>query len=139
MSKWTKNSINVLTYKTIGCAIEVHSALGPGLLESIYEKCLIRELSLKNLQVKSQVRVPVNYKGLQVEADLRLDLIVEEILVIEVKAVEALNPVYTAQVLSYMKLLQLPKGILFNFCSSNLFKEGQRTFVNDIFAALPVK
>jgi GxxExxY protein len=137
MRIWTKDAINDLTYQIIGCAIEVHSTLGPGLLESVYERCMIRELALKDLRVRSQVRVPVNYKGVQLDADLRLDLIVEESIVIEIKAVEALNPVYAAQILSYMKLLQLPKGILFNFCSPNIFKEGQRTFVNDIFSALP--
>ena len=133
----TQGSIDDLTYKIIGCAIEVHKALGPGLLESIYEKCLIRELVLKNLNVRSQIKVPINYKGINLEADLRLDLLVEELIVVEIKAVEALNPVYEAQILSYMRLLEKPKGILLNFCSKNIFKEGQKTFVNNLYASLP--
>ncbi len=137
MAKWTKNSINELSYAIIGCSIEVHRALGPGLLESIYEKCMVRELLIRNMSVKSQMKVPVNYKGLDLEADLRLDLLVENAIVVEMKAVEAINPVYEAQVLSYMKLLEKPKGILFNFCCTNIFKEGQKTYVNDLFSTLP--
>jgi GxxExxY protein len=139
MDRWTKKAINDLSYQIIGCAIEVHSDLGPGLLESVYEKCVARELSLRNLYVETQIKVPVNYKGFYLDADLRLDLLVEKSVIVEIKAVEAINPVYEAQVLSYMKLLQKPKGILFNFCSANIFREGQRTFVNDIFASLPEK
>lgn len=133
----SRKYIDDLTYKIIGSAIEVHKILGPGLLESVYERCLIRELALSELEVKWQMRVPVNYKGLDLEADLRLDLLVEDLIVVEIKAVEALNAVYEAQVLSYMKLLEKPKGILFNFCCTNIFKEGQKTFVNNIYAGLP--
>ena len=137
MQKMTKAAINDLSYKIIGCAIEVHSNLGPGLLESIYERCLTRELQLRNLETRSQIRVPIHYKGFHLDADLRLDMLIEDTIVAEIKAVEHMNPVYEAQVLSYMKLLEKPKGILFNFCSSNIFREGQRTFVNDVFARLP--
>ena len=120
----TQSFVDDLTYKIIGCAIEVHKTLGSGLLESIYERCLIRELTLKNLSVRSQIKVPINYKGMDLEADLRLDLLVEELIVVEIKAVETLNAVYEAQILSYMRLLEKPKGILINFCSQNIFKEG---------------
>lgn len=135
----TKSYIDDLTYKIIGCAIEVHKALGPGLLESIYEKCLIRELSLKDLDVRSQIKVPINYKGMDLEADLRLDVLVEDLIVVEIKAVEALNAIYEAQILSYMRLLEKPKGILINFYSQNIFKEGQKTFVNNFYGSLPDK
>ena len=135
--KVTKKDIDTLSYAIIGCAIEVHKALGPGLLESVYHKCLIRELSLKDLEIKSQMKVPLSYKGLDVEAELRLDILVNDLIVLEIKAVEAFNNVHEAQVLSYMKLLNKPKGILLNFCCTNIFKEGQRTYVNQIYSSLP--
>ncbi len=133
----TKKYIDSLSYSIIGCAIEVHKALGPGLLESVYQKCLVRELLYKNFDVKSQLKVPINYRGLDVEADLRLDILVDDLVVVEIKAVDAMNPVYEAQVLSYMKLLNKPKGVLLNFCCTNIFKEGQRTYVNEQYAILP--
>lgn len=133
----TKKNIDELSYAIIGCAIEVHKALGPGLLESVYQKCLIRELLLKNFDVKSQLKVPIKYKGLAIEADLRLDMLVNDLIVLEIKAVDAINPVYGAQVLSYMKLLSKCKGILLNFCCTNIYKEGQRTYVNQLYAYLP--
>lgn len=133
----TQSLIDDLSYKIIGCAIEVHKALGLGLLESIYEKCLIRELILKNLIVRSQIKVPINYKGINLEADLRLDLLVEELIVVEIKAAESYNAVYEAQILSCMRLLEKPKGILLNFCSKNIFKEGKKAFVNNLYASLP--
>ena len=135
----TKRNIDDLSYAIIGCAIEVHKVLGPGLLESVYQKCLVRELFLKGLDVKSQLKVPIHYKGLDVEADLRLDILVNELIILEIKAVDAFNPVYEAQVLSYMKLLDKPKGILLNFCCRNIYKEGQRTYVNERYASLPDK
>src|SRR6476469_5002017 len=99
MEKWTKKYFDHLTYEIIGSAIAVHTALGPGLLESIYERCLIRELLLRKINVRSQIRVPVVYKGMTLDADLRLDLLVDESIIVEVKAVEAINRVYEAQVL----------------------------------------
>jgi GxxExxY protein len=133
----TKQNIDDLTYAIIGCAIEVHKALGPGLLESVYQKCLIRELRLKGLEVLSQLKVPISYKGLDIEAELRLDIMVNDLIIVELKAIEIFNPVHEAQVMSYMKLLNKPKGILINFCCKNIYKEGQRTYVNEIYAALP--
>ena len=133
----TKKLLDELTYEIIGCAIEVHKALGPGLLESIYEKCLVKELLLKDLITVSQLKVPINYRGLELEADLRLDILVENLIVVEVKAVEKINPLYEAQVLSYMRLHEKPKGIIINFCCRNIFKEGQKTFVNDLYSLLP--
>lgn len=91
----------------------------------------------KDLRVVSQLKVPINNKGLQLDADLRLDILVENLIVVEVKAVEKMNTLYEAQVLSYMRLLEKPKGILINFCCKNIFKEGQRTFVNDLYNLLP--
>jgi len=133
----TKKLLDELTYEIIGCAIEVHKALGPDLLESVYEKCLFKELTLKDLKVLSQIKVPINYKGLDLDADLRLDILVEDLVVVEVKAVEKVNSLHEAQILSYMRLLEKPKGILINFCCTNVFKEGQKTFVNDLYSYLP--
>ena len=133
----TQRYINDLTFQIIGCAIEVHKHLGPGLLESVYEKCFRKELSLRSIDFKTQLCVPIEYKGLLLEAELRLDFIVENLLLVELKAIEGILPVHEAQVLTYMKLMQKPKGILINFNCVNIFKEGQKTFVNDLFAALP--
>jgi GxxExxY protein len=133
----TKRYMNDLTYKVIGCAIEVHKQLGPGLLESIYEKCFLRELTIHRIENKNQMWVPVEYKGLQLNTELRLDVLVEDILCIELKAQEGFLPIHDAILLSYMQMLQKPKGILINFHCVNLYKEGQRTLVNHLFAMLP--
>jgi GxxExxY protein len=135
----TQHSIDQLTYKIIGCAIEVHKELGPGLLESIYEKCLIYELKLNSFDVKSQVTIPLFYKGLEMNCDLRLDIIVDDLVVVELKSVAAILPVFEAQLLTYMKLLKAPKGILINFNSKNLFHDGQKTYVNEYYAQLSKK
>src|ERR1041385_2457101 len=133
----TKKELDELTYKIIGAAIEVHKALGPGLLESVYHKCLKQELTLRDLSFVSELLVPVHYKGIDVDTELRCDFLVENKVVVELKAVEAIAPVFEAQVLTYMKLLEKPKGILINFYCTNLFKEGQKTFVNEYFRNLP--
>jgi len=132
----TKKYLNNLTYEIIGAAIEVHKALGPGLLESVYHKCVKQELFVRKLSYSSELIVPVSYKGIDVEAELRCDLLIEDSIVVELKAADAIAPVYEAQLLTYMKLLQKPKGILINFNCANLFKEGQKTFVNELFRDL---
>ncbi len=133
----TKKYINELTYKVIGCAIEVHKHLGPGLLESIYEKCFLKELGLRGILFKNQVWIPLEYKGLELDTELRLDILVEDILCVELKAQEGLLPIHDAVLLSYMHMLQKPKGILINFHCVNIFKNGQRTLVNNLFSLLP--
>ena len=133
----TKKSLNELTYQVIGCAIEVHKHLGPGLLESIYEKCFLRELKLRGIAYKNQLWVPVQYKGLELDTELRLDVCVENILCVELKAQDSLLPIHDAVLLSYMQMLQKPKGILINFHCLNIFKEGQKTLVNNLFSLLP--
>ena len=133
----TQKYINEITYEVIGCAIEVHKHLGPGLLESVYEKCFRKELTLRSLEYQTQQWVPIEYKGLLLEAELRLDIIVKDLLLVELKAIESILPVHEAQVLTYMKLMQKPKGILINFNCVNIYKEGQKTFVNELFAVLP--
>ena len=133
----TKKYINELTYKVIGCAIEVHKHLGPGLLESIYEKCFLKELGLRGILFKNQVWIPLEYKGLELDTELRLDILVEDILCVELKAQEGLLPIHDAVLLSYMRMLQKPKGILINFHCVNIFKNGQKTLVNNLFSLLP--
>lgn len=132
----TQKYLNELTYKIIGCAIEVHKYLGPGLLESVYEKCFAKEFVLKAIEFKTQLWLPVEYKGLQINAELRVDFLVEELILVELKAIESILPVHEAQILTYMKLMQKPKGILINFNCTNIFKEGQKTFVNEYYANL---
>jgi len=117
--------VNKILYDAIGASFEVYNALGPGLLESVYEKALIHELKLRGLKVSSQVPVEIVYKGEIVGADLRLDIIVEDILIIELKSVEALMPVHFKQVRTYMKLLDKPVGLLVNFDVSD-FKNGYK-------------
>ena len=133
----TQHYLNDLTYKVIGCAIEVHKHLGPGLLESVYEKCFRKELALRSIDFKTQLYVPVEYKGLLLDTELRLDFVVEDLLVVELKAIDNILPVHEAQVLTYMRLMQKPKGVLINFNCIHIFKEGQKTFVNELFASLP--
>ena len=133
----TKKYLNELTYLIIGCAIEVHKHLGPGLLESVYEKCFLRELTLKGLKFKNQIWVPLEYKGLKIESELRLDVLVEDIICVELKAQEYFFPIHESTLLSYMQLLEKPKGILINFHCVNIFKDGQKTFVNNLFSILP--
>jgi len=133
----TQKHINELTYAIIGAAIEVHKEMGPGLLESIYEKCLSHLLREKGLTIVLQQKVPVVFKGLYLDCDLRFDMLVENIIIVEVKAVDFLLPIRKAQLLTYLKLLEKPKGILFNFNCTNIFKEGQVTMVTEHFTKLP--
>ena len=133
----TKKYLTSLTYKIIGCAIEVHKTLGPGLLESVYEKCFLRELEIQGIHFKNQVWVPLQYKGLELDAELRLDVLIEDLLCVELKAQDGLLPVHDAILLSYMQMLEKPKGILINFRSVNIFKTGQKTLVNHLYSFLP--
>ena len=135
--QFSKQYLNQLTYKVIGCAIEVHKHLDPGLIESVYEKCFLKELALRQIEYKKQVWVPVEYKGLELDTELRLDVLVEDIFCVELKAQDGLLPIHDAVLLSYMKMLQKPKGILINFHCVNIFKEGQKTLINPLFSLLP--
>ncbi|MEL6971510.1 MAG: GxxExxY protein [Bacteroidota bacterium] len=133
----TKRFLNDLVYQVNGAAIEVHRALGPGLLESVYHNCMKHELGLRGLAFVSELVVPVQYKGVDIQTRLRCDLYVEECLVVELKAVEHILPVHEAQILTYLQLLESAKGLLINFNVSNIFKEGQRTFVTEQYRGLP--
>ncbi|MCC5897389.1 MAG: GxxExxY protein [Phormidium sp. BM_Day4_Bin.17] len=118
-----------LSGKVIGAAIVVHRELGPGLLESAYERCLAYELQQQGLNVEQQVPQPVIYKGVQLECGYRLDLLVEEQLIVELKAVPELLPIHKAQILTYLKLRQLRLGLLINF-NVPLLKQGIQRIVN---------
>ena len=133
----SKKAINDLSYEIIGAAIEVHKVLGPGLLESNYEKALIHELSLRGLRTKSQQIIQVPYKEILLDCELRYDILVEDLVLVENKAVLEIHPIFEATLLTYMKHLKIPKGILINFHVLNIFNNGQKTFVNEYFRALP--
>ncbi len=132
----TKTLVQNIAYDVMACAIEVHKYLGPGLLESIYRACLVHELRLQQLSVKEQVEVPIIYKGVQTKDPLRLDILVNDLIIIEVKSVETLLPIHHAQTITYLKLSQKPKALLINFNSVNLV-QGSKPFVDEVFAALP--
>jgi GxxExxY protein len=106
---------NGMTHDVINAAIEVHRTMGPGLLESIYEWCLTKELELRRYSVRNQRTVEIRYKEFQREELLKFDLLVADCLLVEVKAVETVNPIHKAQLLSYMKLLDMPLGLMINF------------------------
>ncbi len=115
--------INQITQKIIGCAIEVHKTLGPDLLESVYEECLAYELFSQRLLVERQVPLPVIYKNIELECGYRIDILVENSVIIELKSIEELMPVHEAQILTYMKLTNKEVGLLINF-NVTLLKEG---------------
>jgi GxxExxY protein len=120
--------LNRLSHVVIGCAIEVHRALGPGLLESAYEECLAHELKMASLHFERQKPVALRYKSLNLECGYRLDFLVEDKLVIELKSVEALLPIFEAQILTYMRLADKPLGLLMNF-NAQVLKHGLKRFV----------
>ncbi len=115
--------INKITESIIGAAIEVHRHLGPGLLEAAYEECLCRELSLRGVPFKRQVSLPIIYKGISLDCSYRLDLLVDERVVVEIKAIEVLLPIHDAQLLTYLKLGGWKIGLLINF-NVPLLKDG---------------
>jgi GxxExxY protein len=131
----TKKEVTQLSYEIIGFAIKVHKELGPGLLESIYEKCLKHELESNGYDVKQQLIVKINYFDLKTETDLKLDLLANDCVIVELKAVENILPIHEAQLLSYMKLLRRPQGLLINFKTTNITKSS-KPFVNEYFTML---
>ncbi|MBL0153019.1 MAG: GxxExxY protein [Chitinophagaceae bacterium] len=135
----TKQYVDDLCYEVLGCAIDVHRELGPGLLESAYKYCLQYELTKKHLSWQSEIRVPLIYDNTNLDIDLRLDILVEDLIVVELKAIERILPVHMAQLLTYMKLTERPKGLILNFNCANIFREGQKTLVNEFYANLPNK
>ena len=117
-----------LSNRVIGCALEVHRNLGPGLLESAYEQCLARELTLANIPFRKQTAMPVEYKGIKLDCGYRVDFLVDGKLIIEIKSVDELTGVHQAQLLTYMKLMKVPIGLLVNF-NVALLKKGVKRLV----------
>ena len=133
----TKKYLDDLTYEIVGSAIEVHKVLGRGLLESVYHQCLKEELLYRKINFLTETKVPIVYRDKVLDIGLRCDLIVEQCIVVELKSVQEMINIFDAQLLTYMKLLKCPKGILINFNCSNIFRDGQKTLVNEYFTELP--
>ncbi|MEE1943886.1 GxxExxY protein [Pedobacter sp. KR3-3] len=128
-----KNFIDDLEYQVTGACIEVHRALGPGLLEKVYHKCLTRELQLRNISFIAEQVVTISYKGMLLDTELRVDLLIEDFLILELKAVEKILPIHEAQILTYMKILRVPKGLLINFNCTNIVQNGKKPFINEYY------
>lgn len=122
---------DTISNKVIGAAIEVHRALGPGLLESAYEECLCRELSLNDVAFDRQKALPVSYKGVDLNCGYRLDIVVEKLVILELKAVSRVEPIHEAQLLTYLKLANLKLGLLLNF-NVPIMKQGIKRIVNKL-------
>jgi GxxExxY protein len=126
--------IDQLTERIIGCAIEVHKALGPGLLESVYRECMIIELRTAQLRVESEQYVALNYKGQRIKGELKLDLRVEGVVIVELKVVERIHPIHLAQVITYLKLTGCPAGFLMNFNTTAMRSGVRRLNHPDLYA-----
>ena len=131
----TKKEITQLSYVIVGYAIKVHKKLGPGLLERIYEECLKFELEQNGYRVQQQLNVEVEYYDLTLENPLRLDLLVNDCIIVELKTVEKFHPIDEAKLLTYMKLLKIPQGLLINFNSMNI-SQSTKALVNEHFTKL---
>jgi GxxExxY protein len=131
----TKKEVTKLSFEITGFAIKVHKKLGPGLLESVYEQCLKFELERNGYNVKQQVVVKIEYDDLELESTLRIDLLVNDTVIIELKTVESILPIHEAQLLTYMKLLEKPQGLLINFYTTNITRS-LKPFVNEYFSRL---
>lgn len=118
----TKKEVTQLSYEITGLAIKVHKEIGSGLMESVYEKCLKFELEQNGYHVRQQLKIPLVYKKIKLETDFRLDLLVNDTIVVEIKSIEYVLPIHRAQLLTYMKLLKKPQGLLINFFTDNISK-----------------
>ena len=132
----TRSSLKDLVYQVNGAAIEVHKNIGAGLLENVYHQCLKKELELRKINFSSELQIPLNYKGYELESKLRCDLLIENSLVVELKSVTEINPIFEAQLLTYMNLLKVPIGLLINFNVKNIYYEGPKTMVNEYYRTL---
>jgi GxxExxY protein len=128
-----KHDLIDLEYQVTSAAIEVHRNIGPGLLEKVYQQCLEYELKQRGIHFQAQMVVPVIYQGLQLNAEIRADFFIENLIVLEIKAVEDILPIHKAQVITYMNLLQAPKGLIINFNSVNIVRNGKMSFVNEYY------
>jgi GxxExxY protein len=134
--KKTKKYINDLTYKINGAIIEVHKAVGPGLVEPLYQKCLKHEFTLRGIPFVEEKYIPFSYKGLDLSTDLRCDLLVDECVMLELKAVKEVTPYFKAKLISQMKMCKVPRGILVNFNVKNIMDEGHWPLKSDYYDEL---
>ncbi len=132
----TQKLVNDISYKILSCAIEVNKMVGAGLLESVYQACLVQEMRLQGLKIIQQAEVPIIYKGVELAHHLRLDILVENLVIVELKAVDIMLPIFQAQLLTYLKLSQKPKGLLINFNTTNIINS-TIPLVTEVFANLP--
>ncbi len=132
----TKEFVDKISYEVVGAAINVHKKMGRGLMESVYHECMKEELNKKKLKYFTELTIPVFYDEKKLAVRFRCDLFVENCLVVELKSVSRLVKEFEAKLLNHMRLLSAPKGILINFNCSNIFKEGQKTFVNEHYSNL---
>jgi GxxExxY protein len=133
--KMTKKEVTQLSYAFVGFAITVHKVLGPGLLENVFEKCLKEELSFKGCQEETQKTFQIEYRNCIINSELRLDLLVNDTVIVEFKSIESILPIHEAQLLSNMKLMKKPQGLLINFFTHNITKS-TKPFANEHFYAL---
>lgn len=132
----TQAYITDLTYIINGACIEVHKILGPGLLESVYHKCLEEEFRLRNINFQSELKIPIIYKGKEINCEFFCDFLIEDLIVLELKSVSSITDIHKAQIINYINLMKKPKGILVNFNVKNLYHDGQETFVNKYYETL---
>ena len=123
-----KKKFTDLSHRVIGSAIEVHRHLGPGLLESTYQQCLARELHLSGIPFKLEYPLPVDYKGIHLDCGYRIDVLIEDAIILELKSVTQLKPIHEAQLLTYMKLTHIKQGFLINF-NVEILKNGLKSFI----------
>jgi len=129
----TQNYITDLTYRINGACIEVHKILGAGLAEIVYHQALEKEFKLRNINYKSEFQIPVIYKDEYLNCDFKCDFLIEDLIVLEIKSVSSILEIHKAQVINYINLLKVPKGILVNFNVKNIYHFGQETFINKYF------
>ncbi|WP_027379672.1 GxxExxY protein [Chryseobacterium daeguense] len=129
----TQKYITDLTYRINGACIEVHKILGAGLSEIVYHKALEKEFKLRNIEYKSEFQIPVVYKNEYLSCDFKCDFLIENLIVLEIKSVSSILEIHKSQILNYMNLLKVPKGILINFNVKNVYHFGQETFINKYF------
>ncbi len=132
----TKQFVDDVSYEVIGSIIDVHKHLGPGLIESTYHKCLAHEFNLRHISYISEGTFPFNYKDLDLSTDFRCDLLVEGVIMLELKAVIEIAPFFKAKLLHQMKIAKVPKGMLVNFNVSNIMKEGCYVFLNERYTQM---
>ena len=125
-----RNDLNSLSGVILDCCITVHKIMGPGLLESVYEHCLMKEFEMRNINARNQVAIPLFYKGFEISKEFKVDILVESEIILELKSSEIMHPVYEAQIISYLKLADKRLGFLINF-NVPILKEGFKRYVNN--------